>query len=198
MKNASLYPKATMWEHSWRPGAHTRVCTVQYADVECSCPLGMSASEPKRNLGFPSEKPHPPWVPGQDCEGLKRTVLSPFEARCEGRCDPARPGPRFTCAGSATSLSPDPAFCILGGLVPPRSLYRPSWLPVLGVTSLSSPLPSCFSHNSSHPALLFFFLRFYLFIFREKGGEGERETSMCGCLSCTPYWGPGPQPRHVP
>ena len=21
---------------------------------------------------------------------------------------------------------------------------------------------------------------------------------MCGCLSLTPYWGPGPQPRHVP
>ena len=29
--------------------------------------------------------------------------------------------------------------------------------------------------------LLFFFLRFYLFIFRERGREGERETSMCGC-----------------
>ena len=25
-----------------------------------------------------------------------------------------------------------------------------------------------------------------------------RETSMCGCLSCAPYWGPNPQPRHVP
>ena len=21
---------------------------------------------------------------------------------------------------------------------------------------------------------------------------------MCGCLSCTPYWRPGPQPQHVP
>ena len=21
---------------------------------------------------------------------------------------------------------------------------------------------------------------------------------MCGCLSCAPYWGAGPQPRHVP
>ena len=33
-------------------------------------------------------------------------------------------------------------------------------------------------------------------------GKGERkrgrETSRCGCLSCTPNWGPGPQPRHVP
>ena len=38
-----------------------------------------------------------------------------------------------------------------------------------------------------------------LFIFREKGREGEREreTAMCGCLSCVPYWGPGLQPSHV-
>ena len=25
-----------------------------------------------------------------------------------------------------------------------------------------------------------------------------RETSVCGCLSCGPHWGPGLQPRHVP
>ena len=45
-----------------------------------------------------------------------------------------------------------------------------------------------------------FFKRFYLFIFRERGKEGERgkERSMCGCLSCGPHWGPGLQPRHVP
>ena len=41
-----------------------------------------------------------------------------------------------------------------------------------------------------------------LFVFRE--GKRGRETSMferyinCGCLSHTPSWGPGPQPRHVP
>ena len=47
---------------------------------------------------------------------------------------------------------------------------------------------------------------FHLFIFRERGREGEkegekhwclRETSIC-CLSNIPKWGPGPQPRHVP
>ena len=44
-----------------------------------------------------------------------------------------------------------------------------------------------------------YFLRFYLFTFREERKEKEgRETSVCGCLSCTPSWGPGPQPRHVP
>ena len=30
-------------------------------------------------------------------------------------------------------------------------------------------------------------------------GKGkERETSMCGCLSHASWWGPDPQPRHVP
>ena len=38
----------------------------------------------------------------------------------------------------------------------------------------------------------------YLFIFRGGGREKERETPVCSCLLCTPYWGPGPQPRHVP
>ena len=39
-----------------------------------------------------------------------------------------------------------------------------------------------------------------LFIFREmKGGRKRgRETSVCGCLSHAPYWGPGLQPRHAP
>ena len=40
------------------------------------------------------------------------------------------------------------------------------------------------------------FKRFYSFIFRE--GKGGRETSMCGCPPSAPYWGPGPQPWHVP
>ena len=44
-----------------------------------------------------------------------------------------------------------------------------------------------------------FFFKFYLLIFREgkAGRKTRRETSMCW-LTCTPYWGPGPQPRHVP
>ena len=28
---------------------------------------------------------------------------------------------------------------------------------------------------------------------RKRGAE----TSLCGCLSCVPYWGPGLQPRHM-
>ena len=47
----------------------------------------------------------------------------------------------------------------------------------------------------------FYFLkRFYLFIFRERGKEGERgEKHQSVVASCVPpYRGPGLQPRHVP
>ena len=38
-----------------------------------------------------------------------------------------------------------------------------------------------------------------LFLFLGEGmGEEGGDTSMCGCLSHIPHWGPGPQPRHVP
>ena len=40
--------------------------------------------------------------------------------------------------------------------------------------------------------------RFYLFLEGKGGRKREGETSMCGCLSCAPYWGPDLQPRHVP
>ena len=42
-----------------------------------------------------------------------------------------------------------------------------------------------------------FFKDIYLF-FRGEGREKERETSVCGCLSHGPHWGPDPQPMHVP
>ena len=72
--------------------------------------------------------------------------------------------------------------------------------------SLSFSLPSPLSKNKYIQSVkkkernLFknFKKRFYVFIFRERGREGERETSMCGCFSYAPYWGPGLQPRDVP
>ena len=36
------------------------------------------------------------------------------------------------------------------------------------------------------------FLKKILFIYFYRQGKGGRETSMCGCLSCAPYWGPWP------
>ena len=44
----------------------------------------------------------------------------------------------------------------------------------------------------------FFKKDFIYFRERKRGRKRGRETSMCGCLSNAPYWGPGPQPRHVP
>ena len=48
--------------------------------------------------------------------------------------------------------------------------------------------------------------RFYLYIFRESGREGEkkggkhqwRRDTWISCFSYIPDWGPGPQSRHVP
>ena len=56
--------------------------------------------------------------------------------------------------------------------------------------------------DTSLASKLWLFLSFLkiLFIFGE--GEGGRkrgrDTSLCGCLLNTPYWGPSPQSRHVP
>ena len=46
-----------------------------------------------------------------------------------------------------------------------------------------------------------FSFRLYLFIFRERGrkkGRMREKTSMCGCLSYSPYWELSLKPRHVP
>ena len=49
--------------------------------------------------------------------------------------------------------------------------------------------------NTSLSSLFFFFK--ILFIFRERGREGEK-ISMCGCLLHTLNGGPGPQCKHMP
>ena len=41
-----------------------------------------------------------------------------------------------------------------------------------------------------------FFLDFYLFIFRQRGREGEREGEKHQCVA--PHWGSDLQPGHVP
>ena len=55
------------------------------------------------------------------------------------------------------------------------------------------------TQNSSLPNG--FFLRFYLFIFRQKGKDGEREGEKYQRVVTShapPNWGPGSQSRHVP
>ena len=53
--------------------------------------------------------------------------------------------------------------------------------------------------------LCFALFQMLLFIFRERGWEGEREEkyqcmreTLISCLSHDPIWGSGPQTRHVP
>ena len=46
--------------------------------------------------------------------------------------------------------------------------------------------------------MLILFLKTLLLREGKGGRKKGRETSMCGCLPCAPYWGPGLQPRHVP
>ena len=55
-------------------------------------------------------------------------------------------------------------------------------------------------HSGPSFLIHLFFKRIYLFIFRERGREGEREGEKLNVRLplAHPHWGPGPQPRHVP
>ena len=65
--------------------------------------------------------------------------------------------------------------------------------------SVSVSLPVFPSLNLGYTPYSFFLKDFiYLFLDGEEGQEKGRETSLCGCLSYTPYWGPGLQPGCVP
>ena len=46
--------------------------------------------------------------------------------------------------------------------------------------------------------LCIMYLFIYLILTRGREGEREGEKHQCVVASSTPYWGPGPQPRHVP
>ena len=69
-------------------------------------------------------------------------------------------------------------------------------IPSLEILTVSHPTIS--AHSLRNAQCLF--LKILFFYFREGKGVRKRgrETSMCGCLSCAPCWGPGLQPRHVP
>ena len=64
-----------------------------------------------------------------------------------------------------------------------------------------SPNHSQFTCNYPRCFFFFSFLKILCIYFQREGKWGRkkgREASVCGCLSCVPKWGPGPQPRHVP
>ena len=85
---------------------------------------------------------------------------------------------------------------------PPHAISEFCW------ETLCLPLspPLAFNHLGDSTFFFFkdqFFLLkkdfIYLLLDRGEGREKRgRETSICGCLSSNPYWGPGPQPRQVP
>ena len=57
--------------------------------------------------------------------------------------------------------------------------------------------------NELNVSLLRYELGFFLkrFIYRQRGREGEKEVEKHQCVVASraaPYWGPVPQPRHVP
>ena len=45
---------------------------------------------------------------------------------------------------------------------------------------------------------MLFFKKDFIYLFLEKGEGKEREKHQCVVASRAPYWGPSPQPRHVP
>ena len=49
----------------------------------------------------------------------------------------------------------------------------------------------------SSAAINIYFLKILFILDKGEGREKETETSVCGCLLHAPYWGPGPQPKHV-
>ena len=65
-----------------------------------------------------------------------------------------------------------------------------------GALSLGFP-PISLEVNDPRPPL-FFLKRDFIYLFLERGREGERrKTPMCGCHLSASHWRPGPQPRHV-
>ena len=80
--------------------------------------------------------------------------------------------------------------------------WRPNPIagPLLGPRNAlpTSPLPHPTSPRTGQVLLLLLLFKKILSLNRGEGRKRGRETSVCGCLSCAPYWGPGPQPRRVP
>ena len=59
-------------------------------------------------------------------------------------------------------------------------------------------IPHGVQNDLSESLACTFFVFNFSYSCLERGEGKEKETLMCGCLSCTPYWGPGWKPRHRP
>ena len=74
----------------------------------------------------------------------------------------------------------------------------PKWTRLLStaLTGMHILILSYYFHQVDQ--LSFSFKVLFICFWRKGGRKRRRETSVCGYLSCVLYWGPGPQPRHVP
>ena len=111
------------------------------------------------------------------------------------------PGPLKVTQGLSASDALMPPRCLL---VPP-SLWvdpSPSWIPFISLPfSLSCSCLDCATSLHPCPPSRTMFFKDFIYLFLREGRSGRkrgRETSMCGCLLCAPYWGRGLRPRHVP
>ena len=119
--------------------------------------------------------PKSPWMalvaPARGAEGKHREVTATISSMCDSKCID-----RCEVGTSSSHSHPRPTPGVTTFNASGRTFY------------FTSKCVSCLC--------FFFFLRLYLFIlfiFREREGKDkERETSMCDCVSCAPYWGPGP------
>ena len=130
---------------------------------------------------------------------LRDSVHHPFKDR-ESAALPAPLG-RFPSPGSqpaTVSLLSVPQSLPDGHVLGRPWLTCPDPIPCY-LGPLQENYPRSLGSRSLHFFLLFLNDFIYLFLDRGEGKEKERgKTSMCGCLSSTPYRGPGLQPRHVP
>ena len=75
---------------------------------------------------------------------------------------------------------------------------QPRYVPWQGIEPVTSSAAPTSWATLARAMFLYLFKKDFISLFLErKGGRKRgREISMSGCLSCAPYWGPGPQPRH--
>ena len=77
-----------------------------------------------------------------------------------------------------------------------KCMYRKLKILTLCVIFLPSSKISLTFFMYYHLFSIELFLKDFIYLFFREGKS--RKETMCGYLSSTPYWGPGPQPRHVP
>ena len=96
------------------------------------------------------------------------------------------------------SLAPELPLIILGKYLSTYLDYNQIIIIIINIKFFVSGVLHIYSSIFLQCVRILFF-KFLKFIFRERRWEGERERNInVWLLLAHPYWGPGPQPRHVP